>query len=171
MLIDELFCPVQNTKKASKNTEKDCTHRVPCDGLILLIPLYVTSLKHSNIGLAYMGNDERPRHRCPSQWMPNRPRLDHEIPSLWLKSTPSLHTYISSSRSWPTTRLAHFTPAVIVFTFLLCLQMCSIFLVPIKSDVSTLFVAMAFDPEVLINDFPVRGWYRFTQHVQQAIHA
>ena len=47
-----------------------------------------------------------------------------------------------------------FTPVVMAFAFLLGLQICNIFLVPIKSGVSTLFIAMAFDPEVLISDFP-----------------
>ena len=66
-----------------------------------------------------------------------------------------------------------FTPVVMAFAFLLGLQMCNIFLVPIKSGVSTIFVAMAFDPEVLISDFPDL-YARLVQvypHVQQAIHA
>jgi hypothetical protein len=51
--------------------------------------------------------------------------------------------------------------------------MCNILLVPIKSGVSTIFVAIAFDPEVLISDFPDL-YARLVQvypHVQQAIHA
>src|SRR3978361_1952879 len=47
-----------------------------------------------------------------------------------------------------------FTPVVMAFAFLVGLQICNIFLVPIKSGVSTIFVAMAFDPEVLINEYP-----------------
>lgn len=47
-----------------------------------------------------------------------------------------------------------YTPVVMVVAFLLGLQICNIFLVPIKSGLATFFVAMAFDPEVLENDFP-----------------
>ncbi|TAQ85817.1 hypothetical protein B7494_g5863 [Chlorociboria aeruginascens] len=47
-----------------------------------------------------------------------------------------------------------FTPVVMAFAFLIGLQICNVFLVPIKSGVATFFVAMAFDPEVLINDYP-----------------
>jgi hypothetical protein len=66
-----------------------------------------------------------------------------------------------------------FTAVAMAFAFLLGLQICNIFLVPIKSGVSTLFVAMAFDPEVLITDFPDL-YARMVQvypHIQQAIHA
>ncbi|KAH7314220.1 protein PNS1 [Rhexocercosporidium sp. MPI-PUGE-AT-0058] len=65
-----------------------------------------------------------------------------------------------------------FTAVVMAFAFLIGLQIANIFLVPIKSGVSTLFVAMAFDPEVLINEFPDL-WQRLIQvypHVQQAVH-
>lgn len=66
-----------------------------------------------------------------------------------------------------------FTPVVMTFAFLLGLQMCNIFLVPIKSGVSTLFVAVAFDPEILIKDFPdlYRRLVQVYPHIQQAIHA
>jgi hypothetical protein len=47
-----------------------------------------------------------------------------------------------------------YTPVVMVVAFLLGLQICNIFMVPIKSGLSTFFVAMAFDPEVLERDFP-----------------
>lgn len=66
-----------------------------------------------------------------------------------------------------------FTVVVMAFAFLLGLQMCNIFLVPIKSGVSTLFVAMAFDPEVLISDFPdlYASLVQVYPNFQQAIHA
>ncbi|KAL2061608.1 hypothetical protein VTL71DRAFT_6985 [Oculimacula yallundae] len=65
-----------------------------------------------------------------------------------------------------------FTAVVMAFAFLIGLQIANIFLVPIKSGVSTLFVAMAFDPEVLINEYPDL-WQRMIHvypHVQQAVH-
>ncbi|EKD15369.1 uncharacterized protein L3040_001736 [Drepanopeziza brunnea f. sp. 'multigermtubi'] len=66
-----------------------------------------------------------------------------------------------------------FTAVVMAFSFLIGLQIANIFLVPIKSGVATLFVAMAFDPEVLIYEYPDL-WQRMIQvypHVQQAVHA
>ncbi|CAL3969977.1 hypothetical protein PZA11_007490 [Diplocarpon coronariae] len=65
-----------------------------------------------------------------------------------------------------------FTPVVMAFAFLIGLQIANVFLVPIKSGVSTLFVAMAFDPQVMINEFPDL-WTRLVAvypHVQQAVH-
>jgi hypothetical protein len=47
-----------------------------------------------------------------------------------------------------------FTPVIMAFAFLIGLQICNIFLVPIKSGVATFFVAMAFDPEVLVREYP-----------------
>lgn len=66
-----------------------------------------------------------------------------------------------------------FTPLVMAFAFLIGLQICNIFLVPIKSGVSTFFVAMAFDPEVLVREYPDLYQRLITvyPHVQQAIHA
>lgn len=65
-----------------------------------------------------------------------------------------------------------FTPVVMAFAFLVGLQICNIFLVPIKSGVSTFFVAMAFDPEVLIRDYPdlYQRLVNVYPHIQQAIH-
>ncbi len=65
-----------------------------------------------------------------------------------------------------------FTPVVMAFAFLIGLQICNIFLVPIKSGVSTFFVAMAFDPEVLIREFPdlYQRMVAVYPHVQEAIH-
>lgn len=65
-----------------------------------------------------------------------------------------------------------FTAVVMAFAFLVGLQICNIFLVPIKSGVATFFVAMAFDPQVLINEYPDL-WQRMVgvyPHVQQAVH-
>ncbi|KAL3428450.1 hypothetical protein PVAG01_01959 [Phlyctema vagabunda] len=66
-----------------------------------------------------------------------------------------------------------FTPVVMAFAFLIGLQICNVFLVPIKSGVSTFFVAMAFDPEVLINEYPdlYQRMIQVYPHIQQAIHA
>ncbi len=47
-----------------------------------------------------------------------------------------------------------FTAIIMAFAFPVGLQIANIFLVPTKSGVATVFVAMAFDPEVLINEFP-----------------
>ncbi|KAG9244898.1 putative DUF580 domain protein Pns1 [Calycina marina] len=66
-----------------------------------------------------------------------------------------------------------YTPVVMAFAFLIGLQICNIFMVPIKSGVATFFVAMAFDPEVLMREFPdlyhrMVGVY---PHVQTMLHA
>jgi hypothetical protein len=65
-----------------------------------------------------------------------------------------------------------FTAVIMAFAFLIGLQIANIFLVPIKSGVSTFFVAMAFDPEVLINEYPdlYQRLISVYPHVQQAIH-
>jgi hypothetical protein len=65
-----------------------------------------------------------------------------------------------------------FTAVVMAFAFLIGLQICNIFLVPIKSGVATFFIAMAFDPEVLINEYPdlYQRMVAVYPHVQQAIH-
>ncbi|CAG8971263.1 hypothetical protein HYALB_00001429 [Hymenoscyphus albidus] len=65
-----------------------------------------------------------------------------------------------------------FTAVVMAFAFLIGLQISNIFLVPIKSGVATFFVAMAFDPEVLINEYPDL-WRRMVEvypHVSEAVH-
>lgn len=43
-----------------------------------------------------------------------------------------------------------YTPVVVAFAFLIGLQVCQIFTTPLASGVDTIFVAMAWDPEVLI---------------------
>ncbi|KFY88055.1 hypothetical protein V500_06586 [Pseudogymnoascus sp. VKM F-4518 (FW-2643)] len=62
---------------------------------------------------------------------------------------------------------------IMAYSFLIGLQICNVFMVPIKSGVATLFVAMAFDPAVLQNEYPdlydrMVGVY---PHVQQLVHA
>ena len=65
-----------------------------------------------------------------------------------------------------------FTPVVMAFSFVIGLQISNIFLVPIKSGVSTFFVAVAFDPEILIREYPdlYQRLIEVYPHVQQAIH-
>ncbi|TQS38093.1 hypothetical protein Golomagni_01406 [Golovinomyces magnicellulatus] len=66
-----------------------------------------------------------------------------------------------------------FTVVIMAFAFLIGLQIANIFLVPIKSGLATFFVAMAFDPQVLIMEYPDL-WQQMIQvypHVQTAIHA
>lgn len=62
---------------------------------------------------------------------------------------------------------------IMAYSFLIGLQICNVFMVPIKSGVATIFVAMAFDPAVLQNEYPdlydrMVGVY---PHVQQLVHA
>ncbi|KAI9830700.1 MAG: putative choline transporter, neither null mutation nor overexpression affects choline transport [Phylliscum demangeonii] len=65
-----------------------------------------------------------------------------------------------------------FTPVVMAFSFLIGVQICNVFMTPLKSGTATFFVAAAFDPEVLMRDFP-ELWARMVAvypRVQQAIH-
>ena len=66
-----------------------------------------------------------------------------------------------------------FTPVVMAFSFVIGLQICQIFLTPIGSGIDTLFVAMAWDPEILVKEHP-ELWQKLITvypHVQDAIHA
>ncbi|KAL1844961.1 hypothetical protein VTK73DRAFT_1424 [Phialemonium thermophilum] len=66
-----------------------------------------------------------------------------------------------------------FTPVVVAFAFLIGLQICHIFTTPLASGIDTIFVAAAWDPEVMIRDHPDL-YGRMVQvypRVQQAIHA
>lgn len=47
-----------------------------------------------------------------------------------------------------------FTPVVVAFAFLVGLQVTQIFTTPIGSGIDTIFVAMAWDPQVMMNDHP-----------------
>lgn len=65
-----------------------------------------------------------------------------------------------------------FTPVVMAFSFVIGLQICQIFMTPVNSGVDTIFVAMAWDPQVMITDHP-DIYYKLVQlypRVQQAIH-
>lgn len=67
----------------------------------------------------------------------------------------------------------NYTAAVMAFAFLIGLQVCNVFLVPIKSGTSTLFVGMAFDPQVLFNEHR-RTWeemVRVYPKVQQVVQS
>ena len=66
-----------------------------------------------------------------------------------------------------------FTPVIMAFAFLIGLQVCQIFMTPISSGVDTIFVAMAWDPEVMMRDHGDLYQRLITVYprVQQAIHA
>ena len=66
-----------------------------------------------------------------------------------------------------------FTPVIMAFSFLIGLQVCQIFMTPIGSGVTTLFVAAAFDPEVLMRDHPdlYARMVSVYPKVQEMIHA
>lgn len=66
-----------------------------------------------------------------------------------------------------------YTPVVVAFAFLIGLQIANIFTTPIGSGMDTIFVAMAWDPEVLMRDHPdlYQQMIAVYPHVQQAIHA
>lgn len=66
-----------------------------------------------------------------------------------------------------------YTPVVVAFAFLIGLQVCQIFTTPLASGVDTIFVAMAWDPEVLIQQHPdlYHQMVQVYPHVQTAIHA
>lgn len=66
-----------------------------------------------------------------------------------------------------------FTPLIIAFAFLIGLQIANVFTTPISSGIDTIFVAAAWDPEVMIQNHPelYQEMVRVYPHVQQAIHA
>jgi hypothetical protein len=66
-----------------------------------------------------------------------------------------------------------FTPVIMAFAFLIGLQICQIFMTPISSGIDTLFVAMSWDPEILVREHP-ELWAKLVSvypHIQNAIHA
>lgn len=66
-----------------------------------------------------------------------------------------------------------YTSATMALAFLIGMQICNIFVTPLKSGTATFFVATAWDPQILMSDFPDL-WTRMISvypHVQQAIHA
>ncbi|KAK3374141.1 plasma-membrane choline transporter-domain-containing protein [Lasiosphaeria ovina] len=66
-----------------------------------------------------------------------------------------------------------FTPVVVAFSFLIGLQICNIFTTPLSSGIDTIFVASAWDPDVLMRDHPdlYNQMVQVYPHVQEAIHA
>ncbi|KAI9800800.1 MAG: hypothetical protein M1825_003583 [Sarcosagium campestre] len=66
-----------------------------------------------------------------------------------------------------------FTPVVMAFAFLIGLQIANVVLAPIKSGTATFFVATAWDPQVLMTDFPdlYDRLVAVYPHIQTAIHA
>ena len=66
-----------------------------------------------------------------------------------------------------------FTPVIVAYAFLIGLQITNCFTVPLSSGIDTLFVAMAWDPEVLMREHPdlYQRMIQVYPHVQQAIHA
>ncbi|KAJ9143773.1 Protein PNS1 [Pleurostoma richardsiae] len=66
-----------------------------------------------------------------------------------------------------------YTPVIVAFAFLIGLQICNVFTTPLSSGVDTIFVAAAWDPEVMIRDHPdlYQQMVQVYPHVQQAIHA
>ncbi|KAK0667027.1 plasma-membrane choline transporter-domain-containing protein [Cercophora samala] len=66
-----------------------------------------------------------------------------------------------------------FTPVVVAFAFLIGLQICNVFTTPLSSGIDTIFVASAWDPEVMIRDHPdlYHRMVAVYPEVQQAIHA
>lgn len=66
-----------------------------------------------------------------------------------------------------------YTPVAMAFAFLIGLQVCQIFMTPIGSGVDTIFVAAAWDPQVLMTDHPdlYARMVAVYPRVQQMIHA
>ncbi|KAK4197683.1 plasma-membrane choline transporter-domain-containing protein [Triangularia verruculosa] len=66
-----------------------------------------------------------------------------------------------------------FTPVVVAFAFLIGLQICNVFTTPLSSGIDTIFVASAWDPEVMMRDHPdlYHRMVAVYPEVQQAIHA
>ena len=66
-----------------------------------------------------------------------------------------------------------FTPVVLAFAFLVGLQITNILTTPLSSGLDTIFVAAAWDPEVLMRDHTelYGKMVEVYPHVQQAIHA
>ncbi|KAK4544098.1 putative choline transporter, neither null mutation nor overexpression affects choline transport [Oleoguttula mirabilis] len=66
-----------------------------------------------------------------------------------------------------------FTPVVVAYAFLIGLQITNCFTTPLSSGIDTIFVAAAWDPDVLMREHPDLYARMVTvyPHVQQAIHA
>ncbi|KAI0003522.1 DUF580-domain-containing protein [Xylariaceae sp. FL0662B] len=66
-----------------------------------------------------------------------------------------------------------YTPVVVAFAFLIGLQICNVFTTPIGSGIDTIFVAAAWEPEVLMRNHPelYQAMVSVYPQVQVAIHA
>jgi Mg2+/Co2+ transporter CorB len=66
-----------------------------------------------------------------------------------------------------------YTPVIIAFAFLIGLQIANILTTPLSSGLDTIFVAAAWDPEVMMRDHAelYDRMVAVYPHVQQAIHA
>ncbi|KAK7960330.1 hypothetical protein PG988_011544 [Apiospora saccharicola] len=65
-----------------------------------------------------------------------------------------------------------YTPVVVAIAFVIGLQICNIFTTPISSGIDTIFVAAAWQPEVLYREHPelYQAMVQVYPQVQQAIH-
>lgn len=70
-------------------------------------------------------------------------------------------------------RNGDFTPVVVAYAFLIGLQIANCFTTPLSSGIDTIFVAAAWDPEVLMREHGdlYQRMVSVYPHVQQAIHA
>ncbi|KAI1080322.1 DUF580-domain-containing protein [Whalleya microplaca] len=66
-----------------------------------------------------------------------------------------------------------YTPVVVAFSFLIGLQICNVFTTPISSGIDTIFVAAAWEPQVLMQNHPelYQAMVSVYPQVQVAIHA
>jgi len=66
-----------------------------------------------------------------------------------------------------------YTPVIVAFAFLIGLQITNIFTTPLSSGIDTIFVACAWDPEVLMREHAqlYDEMVRVYPHVSTAIHA
>ncbi|KAI5925658.1 plasma-membrane choline transporter-domain-containing protein [Camillea tinctor] len=66
-----------------------------------------------------------------------------------------------------------YTPIIVAFAFLIGLQICNIFTSPINSGIDTIFVATAWEPQVLMQNHPelYQAMVQVYPQVQEAIHA
>ena len=66
----------------------------------------------------------------------------------------------------------NYTAVILAFSFLIGLQVCQIFMTPIGSGADTIFVAAAWDPDVLMRDHPdfYTKMISVYPKVQQMIH-
>ena len=66
-----------------------------------------------------------------------------------------------------------YTPLIVAFAFLIGFQIANVFTTPLSSGIDTIFVATAWDPDVLMRDHTALydEMVRVYPHVQVAIHA